>query len=142
MTTSPPAPVLVADPHSRDLHPVRQLLEKAGVKNPLTGFRDSESLRESLRPYCLPAAKRNVVLPCLLFLALDLPENGGFELLRWVRQQTALKELPTIIIADSFDAKEVKRAAALGVARFVGRHSPPRVFADIIIDFCRDGTLL
>lgn len=142
MSASPhSSPVLIADHHPRDLQPVRQQLEKWGVKNPLAGFCDAENLLGFLRPYCLPAARRNVILPCLLFIALDLPTDGGFGPLRWIRQQPMIKELVTIIIADSFDAKEVKSAAALGVARFVGRHSPPRVFAGIIIDFCRDGTL-
>ena len=133
--------VLIADASWGDLQSLQKHLAQAGVENPLVAFRTGDELLNFLRPWGAPIAKREAVCPCLLFLGLDLPDRGAFAPLLWIRQQKALKDMPAIIIADSFEAKEVTRAAALGVARFVGRHAPTQVFGDIIVGMCRDGAL-
>lgn len=115
-----------------DLPAIREYLRKAGIKNPLITFTDGHDLQSFLR--VTTWYKSGTVRPCLLLFDLDLPRSNGFELLRWLRQQESWRELKVVIFSPTIDAKDVKRAAALGITRFGPKHPTPRVMADLIAD--------
>src|SRR4051812_29164698 len=102
MTSS--SPVLLAEARPDDPSALRQLLDKAGVTNPVVTFADGEKLATFLKTVLsVPAVKGRSLRPCLLFLDLELPKIDGFETLRWIRQQNALKDLPVIMLADAVE---------------------------------------
>ncbi len=49
-------------------------------------------------------------LPDLILLDLKLPRKSGFEVLKWIRDHSALCELPVIILSSSAQPKDTERA--------------------------------
>lgn len=121
--------ILFASDRLKDLATVRAHLSKAGIKNPIVTFPDDGDLRSFLTTVPCTSA---TISPFLLLLDLNLPGSNGFEILRWIREQPDLADLPVILLAGPVEPKDVKRAAALGVSRVVARNAAPRVLADAI----------
>jgi CheY-like chemotaxis protein len=126
----PLSSVLFATGKAGSLSATRQHLAKLGIQNPLVPFHDATELILFLRE--LSIAKKSGIRLGVLLLDIDLPKFNGFETLRWLRSERALKDLPVVVLADDVDAKDVKRAAALGVQQIVSASSTHSALAEII----------
>jgi CheY-like chemotaxis protein len=133
----PFSPVLIGSVSPVDVAAIREFLEKARSSLPVLAFDDGGALVGFLQRSVAHEPQQTPTRPCLLFLDLDLPKLEGFETVRWIRQQRALKDLPIILLSESVEAKDVKQAAALGVTRIVTLRPSPRAFADIIVQTAR-----
>jgi two-component system chemotaxis response regulator CheY len=65
----------------------------------------------------------------LVFLDLNMPDIGGFEVLEFVRGQDALRQIPIIVVTTRGDEGSRGRALELGASRFMTKPFEP---ADII----------
>lgn len=111
-------PILVADDDANDLFLIRRRLDKAGVKHPIVTFSGGEELVSFLRASCVLGARENGLRPGLLFVDVRMPGMGGFDVLRWVRRQKALKELPIVVLSSSDEPKDIARALELGATEY------------------------
>lgn len=50
----------------------------------------------------------------LVVVAMTLPDMSGLELVRWLRQQEAFQALPTIVLTNAFERREVVEALTAG----------------------------
>jgi len=58
-------------------------------------------------------------LPSLILLDLKLPLKDGFEVLRWMKEQPKLKNIPVIVLTLSNRIRDVNQAYALGAYSFL-----------------------
>ena len=65
----------------------------------------------------------------LVFLDLNMPDIGGFEVLEFVRGQPGLREVPIIVVTTRGDEGSKGRALATGASRFMTKPFEP---ADIL----------
>jgi CheY-like chemotaxis protein len=129
---SNPNVILVADDDADDLFLVRRLLAKAGVRNPVVDCRNGDEVVSYLRP--LTAAGEKAGRPCVVFLDVKMPKLDGFEVLRWIRKQAALANLPVVMLSGSDEPRDIKRATELGATRYVIKHPPPEVFSKLLAE--------
>jgi two-component system, chemotaxis family, chemotaxis protein CheY len=61
----------------------------------------------------------------LLFLDLNMPDIGGYEVLEFVRGQDALRELPIIVVTTRGDESSRGRALRAGATRFMTKPFEP-----------------
>jgi two-component system, chemotaxis family, chemotaxis protein CheY len=61
----------------------------------------------------------------LVFLDLNMPDIGGFEVLEFVRGQPGLHELPIIVVTTRGDEDSRSRALAAGATRFMTKPFEP-----------------
>jgi two-component system chemotaxis response regulator CheY len=61
----------------------------------------------------------------LMFLDLNMPDIGGFEVVEFVRSQDTLKELPIIVVTTRGEEATRTRALALGASRFMTKPFNP-----------------
>jgi two-component system, chemotaxis family, chemotaxis protein CheY len=61
----------------------------------------------------------------LVFLDLNMPDIGGFEVLEFVRGQPGLRELPIIVVTTRGDEDSRSRALAAGATRFMTKPFEP-----------------
>lgn len=74
-------------------------------------------------------------LPDLILLDTNMPKLGGFEVLRAIRNNDALRTIPVIILSSSKDEAEVDTAYALGANAYVAK--PVDNFFDMVGDLSR-----
>ena len=55
----------------------------------------------------------------LVFLDLNMPRKGGFEVLQWIRRNPSLKCLPVLILTSSRHEVDIKRAYELGANSYL-----------------------
>jgi len=122
-------PILLVDDNHDDLFILKRLLTRAGLKN---GFVTFDHARDCL--HYLESALRSPessLLPAAIFSDKSMPDFGGFDLLKWVRDQPELATLPFVLLSTVAEAPEKKRAAKLGVTAFLEKFPPPHVFSAI-----------
>ena len=129
--------ILVADDNPDDLFLLRRLLAKAGVRNPVVTFRDGHEVVSFLSPVAVSGEKG--VRPSVVFLDIKMPRLDGFETLRWIRKQNALKSLPVFVLSGSDEPRDIKRATELGATRYMVKHPPAEVFAKLLAEHSAAG---
>ena len=68
----------------------------------------------------------------LVFLDLNMPDIGGFEVVEFVRSQDTLKELPIVVVTTRGEEATRTRALQLGASRFMTKpFDPPAVVAEL-----------
>ena len=127
--------ILVADDDADDLFLMRRLLAKAGIKNPVISCRNGDEVVSFLR--LAASASEKAVRPCVVFLDIKMPKLDGFEVLRWIRKQGALANLPVVMLSGSDEPRDLRRATELGATRYVIKHPPPEVIAELMADYSR-----
>jgi CheY-like chemotaxis protein len=101
-----------------DVHFFRLGLEKAGLAGGLQVAQDGEEAVDYIEGHGRYENRALHPLPALIVLDLKLPKKGGLEVLRWLRKESLLKELPVIILTSSKEPNDVAAARALGVAAY------------------------
>lgn len=68
----------------------------------------------------------------LVFLDLNMPDIGGFEVLEFVRGQDALRDIPIIVVTTRGDEGSRERALATGATRFMTKpFEPAEILAEV-----------
>jgi two-component system chemotaxis response regulator CheY len=68
----------------------------------------------------------------LVFLDLNMPDIGGFEVVEFVRSQDTLKDLPIIVVTTRGEEATRTRALQLGASRFMTKpFAPEAVVAEL-----------
>jgi two-component system chemotaxis response regulator CheY len=61
----------------------------------------------------------------LVFLDLNMPDIGGFEVVEFIRAQDHLRELPVIVVTTRGDEASRTRALSAGASRFMTKPFDP-----------------
>jgi two-component system chemotaxis response regulator CheY len=70
----------------------------------------------------------------LVFLDLNMPDIGGFEVVEFVRSQDTLKELPIIVVTTRGEEATRTRALQLGASRFMTKPFDPEAMVKELRD--------
>ncbi|HMI92469.1 MAG TPA: response regulator [Polyangiales bacterium] len=80
----------------------------------------------------------------LVFLDLNMPDIGGFEVVEFVRSQDTLKDLPIIVVTTRGEEATRTRALQLGASRFMTKPFDPEAVVaelrDLLGDKLRENT--
>ncbi|MFO1497207.1 MAG: response regulator [Verrucomicrobiota bacterium] len=112
-------PVLYAEDDADDVFLMRRAFAAVAVQHPLEIVSDGRQAIDCLSAQNAFAARRADPLPCVVLLDLKLPEVPGLEVLRWIRQQPALRALPVVILSISQEPSDVVAAYELGANSFL-----------------------
>src|SRR6266478_3502607 len=111
--------ILIADDREDDVLLMQRSLEKAGVTNPLQVVHNGEETIAYLRGEGRFSNRAEYPLPALLLLDLKMPRKDGFEVLEWIRQESAIRALRIIVLTSSENIRDVSRAYELGANSFL-----------------------
>lgn len=108
--------ILVAEDDENDAYFLKRAFLEAGVDAPIDFVENGERAVAYLAGR--GNAEKNPV-PKLMLLDLKMPGMGGFAVLRWVRAQRWLGQLPVIIFSSSAHQSDVDLAHELGANGYV-----------------------
>ncbi len=72
-------------------------------------------------------------MPALMLLDMMMPKKNGLEVLVYIKQKTALKNMPVIMLTNLGDATDVERALEAGAVMYLVKvqHTPREVVAKV-----------
>jgi CheY-like chemotaxis protein len=132
------APILIVD----DDDPTRLLIEASlsalRLANPAVMACDGDDAVRQLQP-CL---RNEAPVPVLVMLDGQMPGRSGLEVLRWMRQQPALRDVPVIMLTGVSDVDSIQDAYSSGAASYLVKPVAFGALADVIRGLQRPWALL
>ena len=116
MITSNISNIFMVEDNPADVYLFRQALHKAGVNFEMSVIDDGAEALSFVRNYKRSAENRR---PDIAVLDLNLPSNGGIEILAAIRRNHDLADLRVVIVSSSYSPLERAQAEALQISRFV-----------------------
>jgi CheY-like chemotaxis protein len=113
------AVILLAEDREDDIFLIRRAFQKGGVTNPLFVVRDGEEAVAYLEGRGKYFHRDEFPLPALLLLDLKMPKMDGFEVLKWLRQQSTFSSLRVVVLTSSNDIRDANVAYQLGANSFL-----------------------
>jgi CheY-like chemotaxis protein len=111
--------ILIAEDNPDDVEMLRRSFQQAGIEATLEVAANGAEAIQFLEGSGAHATGGQRRLPDFVLLDLKMPGKDGFDVLRWVRQQPSLKDLPVIVLTCSDEIRDVNRAYALGANSFL-----------------------
>ncbi|HZP60092.1 MAG TPA: response regulator [Opitutaceae bacterium] len=110
---------------------VRQNLEEAGLNNHIEHFRDGQVVLDFLFRRG-PGRVREENQLYLVLLDIRMPKVDGIEVLRQIKSDPTLHNLPVIMLTTTDDAREVERCHQLGCNIYIQKPVDYEKFAEAI----------
>ena len=133
MITTPVQPtrvIFAADDDKDDLTLLGLLLRKAGVEIPLQIFREGEELVAAFSK--LLESSVRAIQPLLCFVDVKLPDGPGHDVVRWMRSQPQLNDVPVIMLTDSDCPRDVVTAVQTGAQCYLSKYPQPAVLREVV----------
>lgn len=111
--------ILLVEDSQDDQFLFLRTLKHAGIENPVSVVHDGDEALAYLKGEGAFADREKFPLPCALFLDLRLRRTDGWEVLKWIQAQKALKKMLVIVLTGFDDPKAVVEAYRLGAQSFL-----------------------
>ncbi len=111
--------ILIIEDNESEAMLLQVALTRAGIKNATRIVSSGEQAMDYLRGRASYANRNQYPFPSVLFTDLKMPGLNGFDILRWLQQHPECAIIPTIVLSNSREAKDVKVAYELGANSFM-----------------------
>jgi len=120
MEETPSESITILLAEDDDIHAslIERMLRKAGLDNPIRRFRDGQEILEFLAAVNQGIAQQQGK-SYLLLLDIYMPRVDGVEVLRELKADPVLKNIPVIMLTTADDPHEVQHCYALGCNLFI-----------------------
>lgn len=129
-TNKIPITILICDDDEEDRMLTRQALEQAHVSNSLQFVEDGEQLLDYLYQRGEYAGETGKApRPGLILLDLNMPKKDGREVLKVIKGDRTLHDIPVVVLSTSRLDEDIVRSYQLGVNSFI---SKPVTFSGLV----------
>jgi CheY-like chemotaxis protein len=132
------APILIVDDDGASRLLIEASLSALRLANPVVMACDGDAAVRRLQP-CLC---NEAPVPALVMLDGQMPGRSGLEVLRWMRQQPALRDVPAIMLTGMSDVDSIQHAYSSGAASYLVKPVAFEALADVIRGLQRPWALL
>jgi len=112
-----PGRILLAEDNANDVELTLAALGEHNLAGRVDVVRDGAEALDYLRRQGAHAGRRGD--PVLMLLDLKMPKMDGFDVLRQVKSDPALKSIPVVALTSSRDGPDVRQCYELGVNAYV-----------------------
>jgi DNA-binding response OmpR family regulator len=109
---------------------IEKNIRRAGIRNEILPFSDGTSAEAFLYDRDGAAAQGEQAL--LVLLDLNLPDMSGVDILRRLKENPVLKQVPVIVLTTTDDQREVRRCYELGCSVYMTKPVDYEKFAHAI----------
>jgi CheY-like chemotaxis protein len=118
MITNPVNEILLVEDNPDDVELALHALKRNNILNPIVVARDGQEACDYLF-YGGKYADSKHEAPALVLLDLKLPKIDGIEVLRKIKDTSALKKVPVVILTSSKEEKDLVESYDLGVNSYI-----------------------
>jgi CheY-like chemotaxis protein len=111
--------VLHVDDDPNDTALLQVACAKAAVDFEIHNVEDGDQVIEYLKGSGKYADRTRYRIPGLVLLDLKMPRVEGLEVLKWIRNQSAVKDLPVIVLSGSELQDDIRKAYAVGANSYL-----------------------
>ena len=122
--------ILIAEDDDGHARLVEKNLSRAGLNNSIRRFADGQAILDFLFRRGDPEQVRVPGQAYLLLLDIRMPKIDGVEVLRQLKQDPELKQMPVLMLTTTDDPREVQRCHAIGCASYIVKPVDYDKFAD------------
>jgi CheY-like chemotaxis protein len=117
--------ILLVEDDRDDVFLMQRAMLKANLSFPMHNARDGQEALDYLQGTDKYSDRAAYPFPALILLDLKIPYVHGFEVLRWIKQQSALAQMPVVILTSSLEERDREQAQVLGANGFVVKPPTP-----------------
>jgi len=132
------AAVLLVEDDPSDVFFMRRAWQQAGHAASLVAVGDGEQAVAYLSGKAPYSDRSQYPFPTLVLLDLKIPLLPGLDVLRWIRENPGLRDLPVAVLTSSEEPADVARARELGVSDYIVK---PTGYAELAIVVKRLGSM-
>ncbi len=122
--------ILMAEDDDGHARLIQERFESVGVRNPITRFKDGNETWDFLSGASKPGLEEGKGY--LLLLDIRMPGLDGIEVLRRVKNDPCLKNIPVIMLTTTDDPREVGLCYELGCNNYLTKPVDFDKFAEVI----------
>ncbi len=119
-------PIFLVEDDAVDQMLLKRALSSLGIRNRLDIANDGEEALEQL------GRSKGEDRPCLILIDLNMPRMNGFEFLKALRQDEALRMIPVIVLTTSKEQKDVRESYRLGAAGYMAKPVDYLQFVELV----------
>lgn len=124
--------ILLVEDEENDVVFMEMALEKAGLADAFQVAEDGEEAINYLSGQGEFADRARFPLPALIFLDLKLPKVMGMDVLKWIRNQSALDTMVVIMLTSSQQRSDIRMACSLGANSYLVKPLNPLALGEIV----------
>jgi CheY-like chemotaxis protein len=110
--------ILLAEDDCNDVFLMERAMSKAKLSVRMHNAKNGEEALNYLQGKGQHADRVAYPIPSLILLDIKMPCLNGFEVLQWIRQQSALIHIPVIMLTSSLEDADREKARELGAQDF------------------------
>lgn len=122
--------ILIAEDDDGHAELIQEGLREAGVYNKILRFSNGEALWQFLISTAPSAREKNQGY--LLLLDINMPRIDGVEILRRMKSDAVLKDIPVIMLTTTDDPREVEQCYQLGCSVYITKPIDFSKFAETL----------
>jgi len=120
--------VLLVEDSEDDIYVMKMACQRTGIPHQLQIVTNGAMAVDYLSGAGEYADRSTHPFPDIVFLDIKMPKLDGLEVLKWIRSQATLKNLPVVMLTASTETVDVDRAYDLGVTSYLKKNSNPAEF--------------
>lgn len=124
--------ILHVEDDDNDFFFVENAAKTVGLKNTIHRARDGQEAIDYLSGVGPFADRQAFPFPCLVLLDMKMPRVMGMEVVRWIRDNPALRNLIVVVLSSSPVSGDVDTAYDLGVNSFLVKPSGIEKYEHIV----------
>ncbi|HXS38308.1 MAG TPA: response regulator [Flavipsychrobacter sp.] len=110
--------ILIADDDIDDIEFIRDAFHRSAFAGSLQFFRNGDNLMAYLLQSKQAYEQEHAALPQLLLLDLNMPMKDGYEVLKEIKADVVLKNVPIIVVSSSPRMDEEERCIGMGCRKY------------------------
>jgi CheY-like chemotaxis protein len=111
--------ILLVEDTPDDVFFTKRAFKKVGLVSPLAHAEDGRVAIDYLSGQGQYADRAQFPLPAVIILDIKMPFLSGFEVLRWIREQSEDRAVPVVMLTSSDQERDIENAYALGANAYL-----------------------
>jgi len=124
--------VLLVEDNEDDIFIMKMACQRSGIPHHLSVAVDGDAAVEYLSGTGKFKDRAGHPFPDVVFLDIKMPKRDGHEVLKWIRDQPGMKNLPVVMLTGSEQPSDIDRAFELGVTSYLKKVPCPAEFGQAV----------